>query len=674
MIAMRKAATEKILVLGVDGFDPRLASKYLAQGKLPNIQKYIERGSCREDLVMLGGHPTVTPSMWTTLATGCYANVHGITGFYRKAEGKNLDYVDYNLDSRNCKAEPLWNIFAESGKKTLVWHWPGSSWPPTSDNENLYVVDGSSPGSVGMAVATVDEELLCVATNEITKIVYAPKAAAEGVTACVIKDLDLEENAGARVGDSTSKQAIRLLILHESQKTHMMTENPLDVAQSTLKDATDWANAPADAKEFVVQYSGGLVRRPALILKNENGKYDKVALYKSKKETEPLCVLEINKMVKNVVDDAFKGDNKYSASRNMKVLELAEDGSKIVLWVSPAMDIHNDSVFHPRRIYKDIVENIGYVPPSSLVGCQDSRLITGCMLDNWSGNAEWQADAIKYLIEKEGIEIVFSHFHNVDLQMHMFAKHLYDKGENRLPLEAYYKFTEDVYVQTDNYLGNFIHLLDEGWTIAITSDHGIISGAHPNPFIGESPINVRVMQELGLTVLKTDENGNELEDIDWTKTKAIAQRETHIYVNLKGRDPEGIVEPEDKYAVEEEIMTKLYGYRDKVTGQRIISLAVRNKDAVHFGLGGPDSGDIVYFVAEGYNFDHSDSLSTFTGEGDTSVSPIFIMAGPGIKENFKTDRIIREIDFAPTVAVLGGVRMPAQCEGAPVYQILTEEY
>ena len=47
-------------------------------------------------------------------------------------------------------------------------------------------------------------------------------------------------------------------------------------------------------------------------------------------------------------------------------------------------------------------------------------------------------------------------------------------------------------------------------------------------------------------------------------------------------------------------------------------------------------------------------------------------AGSGIKENFRTDRIIREADFAPTVAVLGGVRMPAQAESAPVYQILKD--
>ena len=36
--------------------------------------------------------------------------------------------------------------------------------------------------------------------------------------------------------------------------------------------------------------------------------------------------------------------------------------------------------------------------------------------------------------------------------------------------------------------------------------------------------------------------------------------------------------------------------------------------------------------------------------------------------------MIRQVDFAATVAALAGVRMPAQCEGAPVYQIFEEEF
>ena len=145
-----------------------------------------------------------------------------------------------------------------------------------------------------------------------------------------------------------------------------------------------------------------------------------------------------------------------------------------------------------------------------------------------------------------------------------------------------------------------------------------------------------------------------------------------IYLNLKGRDPYGIVEPEDKYKVEDEIITALYRYTDPHTGRRIISLALRNRDAIVLGLGGPECGDIVFFMEEGFNIIHADSISTQRGYFDTSVSPIFVAAGRGIKKGYTTERIIRETDVAPTIATLLGVRMPAQCEGAPVYQILTD--
>ena len=243
---------------------------------------------------------------------------------------------------------------------------------------------------------------------------------------------------------------------------------------------------------------------------------------------------------------------------------------------------------------------------------------------------------------------------------------------------------EDIYVQTDKYLGQFLHLLDEGWSIIITSDHAQVCPANRPPMIGDTAgVNLRIMQELGYTYVKVDEEGNELREVDWERTKAVANLECNIWLNIKGRNKhtlpdgtviDGIVDPEDQYELEEQIMTDLYGYRHPVTGKRVVALALRNKDAVHFGYGGPHCGDICYFVAEGYNIDHADGLSTAYGENETSLSPIFVAAGPGFKEGFKTDRIIRQIDVAPTVATLMNVRMPAQCEGAPVYQIFDTEF
>ena len=75
----QEALAQKILVLGVDGMDPRFSKYMLDSGKMPNLQKIVARGSAREDLEMMGAQPTVTPPGWTTLATGAYSYTHGIT-------------------------------------------------------------------------------------------------------------------------------------------------------------------------------------------------------------------------------------------------------------------------------------------------------------------------------------------------------------------------------------------------------------------------------------------------------------------------------------------------------------------------------------------------------------------------------------------------------------------
>lgn len=661
--------------------DPRLTKRMLSEGIMPNLEKFIHRGSACEDLVLLGGHPTVTPPMWTTLSTGAYPITHGITCFFRQSS-IDLDYLDYNLDSRNCHAEPLWNVTAEAGLKTLVWQWPGSSWPPTSDSPNLAVVDGTSPGTPNSSIAKVDNMFIEVASVDTTETMYRPKLSSDGHVPCVIDDLkEMEEINVAILEKVVSTEAMHNIILTDADGEAGLSQTPYDAVASPIKDAHGWANAPEDAKEFYILFSGGFIRRPALILKNENGIYDKVAVYKSKKGEEPLYTLRKGVYEKQLLDEAIRDDKKYQASRDMRILELAEDGTYIKMWVSDALDITNDTLWHPKELYKELVDKFGYVG-SAVSACGPSKqLLLDCMLASWENVGEYQANAIKYLIHEKNYDVVFSHYHNVDCFGHAVWKHI-KKKDPTIPLseDDVQEIIRALYKQTDDYIGKYMSLLDEDWTIFIVSDHGQICPEYKPLGIGDDTgVNVRVMQDLGFTTIKTDENGNELYEIDWEKTKAIAIRGNHIYLNLKGREKhtlpdgrviDGIVDPKDKYEVEEEIITALYGYRHPVSGKRIISLALRNKDAVILGMGGPECGDIIYFNAEGYNYDHVDSISTTYGCGDTSVSPIFFAAGKGIKQDYTTTRWIREVDVTPTIAVLLGVRMPNECEGAPVYQII----
>ena len=679
----RTALTPKLIVLGVDGMDPRVTRKFIAEGIMPNMKRFIEKGSTREDLSHLGALPTITPPCWTTLATGAYPGTHGITCYWRQSP-KSLDAVVYNMDSRNCTAEPLWNVTSEAGMKTLVWHWPGSSWPPTSDSPNLSVVDGTQPGSVNMGVAQLDWEKIIFASEEIKELKYAPKVERPAGVGCIISDLDAvtEEEPDNDMldlwyGDGARKgNEIREYIMGPENMEMVIESVPsYDVVNSPLKNSEGWAFAPADAKEFTVLTSDGIVKRPALILKNADGIYDHIAIYKNKKAEKPIVELEIGKMASGIVDDINKDGELKPACRSMKVLALSPDGKKVKLWISNALDIVNDTLWQPKALLPDIVEHVGPVPPVSLIGGEDADLVSNVFEPAWNLYCQWQAKCLNYLIKSRDFKVVFSHLHNIDCAGHQ-VWHLAKKQDrwSNVDPEVNQDFIRRFYMQTDKYLGEFLHLLDEEWTVLILSDHGLVVGEEFPPMIGEyGGLNPRVMQELGYTVLKKDESGNDIAEVDWEKTTAVQVRSNYVYINLKGRDAHGIVDPADKYELEGKIISDLYNYREPKTGKRVVGIAMRNKDALVLGTNGPQCGDIFFTIDEGFNRVHGDGLSTAQGYFGTSTTPIFAAAGQGIKERFTTVRTIRQVDITPTIATLLGVRMPAQCEGAPIYQILTDE-
>lgn len=125
---------------------------------------------------------------------------------------------------------------------------------------------------------------------------------------------------------------IHMILTSEHDGMFGCTTIPIDIAQSPIKMASGWNNAPKDAKEFTLLLSKGFLRRPCLILKNEIGIYDHIAIYKNKKAIEPIVVLSIGHMERFIVDESIKNEITYTVNRSMKLLELEPDGSQLKLW------------------------------------------------------------------------------------------------------------------------------------------------------------------------------------------------------------------------------------------------------------------------------------------------------------------------------------------------------
>ena len=110
-----KGLSEKVLLLGIDGMDPKFSRKMVDEGYMPNLKKLIEKGAARHDLRLLGGVPTITPPMWTTLATGAgIKEGFEMDLFPREVDVAPTAAVLLGVDiPKDCEGAPAYQIFTE---------------------------------------------------------------------------------------------------------------------------------------------------------------------------------------------------------------------------------------------------------------------------------------------------------------------------------------------------------------------------------------------------------------------------------------------------------------------------------------------------------------------------------------------------------------------------------
>jgi Tfp pilus assembly protein PilF/predicted AlkP superfamily phosphohydrolase/phosphomutase len=125
--AVEKNSPAKILLVGIDAADWNIIDPLLKDGKLPNLARLIDRGT-RARLKTIT--PTLSPVVWTSIATGMTPYKHGIIDFLatKKSTGE-LVPVTSNLR----KAKAIWNILSDHGISVGVTGW-WATWPAEEVN------------------------------------------------------------------------------------------------------------------------------------------------------------------------------------------------------------------------------------------------------------------------------------------------------------------------------------------------------------------------------------------------------------------------------------------------------------------------------------------------------------------------------------------------------------
>lgn len=334
--------------------------------------------------------------------------------------------------------------------------------------------------------------------------------------------------------------------------------------------------------------------------------------------------------------------------------------------------------------------------------------------------AEFNADLLE-LVERRGeyalqlmadypYDLLMFHFQATDNLQHALWKYA-DPDHPRFDAQEAQQFgsgLKQLYQRVDGYIGLMLERLPKDTTVIVMSDHGFGSLHHVvnmNLFLLEQGL-LRLKQDIwtqlktglfraGLTpasiwhliertglqnyvwqVSKSTRNkivGRFLsfDDVDWSQTVAYSIGHVgQIYFNIKGREPQGIVERGEQYqSVRERLVEALQELRHPDTGQPLVDRVIPGDQVVH----GPQAfrGPDLHVVMDGYQticfplFATDRHIVTRQIRGDSGCHRqhgILIARGPEIERGKKVTNC-HIMDLAPTILHLTGLPVLADMDG-----------
>ena len=333
-----------------------------------------------------------------------------------------------------------------------------------------------------------------------------------------------------------------------------------------------------------------------------------------------------------------------------------------------------------------------------------------------------QKKAMNYLLERDEWDIFVAVFQGIDVLQHELW-HTYDRKHFRHGQHEE-QYTDEIprfYEFMDGVLGELMEWCDkQGSVLIVMSDHGagpLKKLLYVNNFLmkkgflklkrstmtrfkhllfrlGIAPMTFyHILLLVGLGRLKHKTRFGQgsswlkqfflsFEDVDWNSTKAYAIGSTagQVYVNLRGREPGGIIEAGKEYEeVREDIIAELSALVDRETGETIIE-DIYKKEELYSGPHSVIAPDIVFLpkgleiVAFGeYEFashrmlDYSHGLS-----GSHRMDGVLMMKGVGLRKGIKIMNA-NIMDIAPTVLYLLGLSISKDMDGVVLKDAILDE-
>jgi len=582
-------------------------------------------------------YPPVTPCGWATIGTGVWPSTHGIEGFTLHFPGDSLEASHDGFNSGFCKAEYFWEVAAKKGRKVIILKYPGT-WPHRMKNA---IQIGGNGGYGGRR-----------------------------------NGLDITHSMCFSTGNEKEVKKVRLMEAKGWENLSSSKESPfLEVKFPFIPDR--------EGKGRV--YYG-------LILKS-NEEYDALRITRSKDYKDVVVELKQGKW-SEWIEDTFdvNGEEEKGVFR-MKLMDLSPDGQRLRLYVSQNHPLHGYTT--PFELAEELYRNLGpfeeYTGPNDI---WNGWIDLETQWEIYRSHTNYMKRCMDYLLKNKEWDLFVLQCHPIDYAQHIVWAGIDPDHPDYDPSKRgkYWNYLGEIYGMMDELVGVALNHKNDDTFVVVVGDHG--HELYQKIFF----INNLLIKE-GLLVANKDSEGNFI--VDWSRSKAFVTGHVSIFINLKGREPQGIVEPGEEYErLRERIINLLYDFKDEETGIHPVKYACKEEEMIAWGLYGGGIGDIVYIMARGYDSGSAMRMepnSKFVGiteegkilertkilEEHTSEHPdfspfaetirtLFTLVGPGIKKGYRSTIPSRLVDVAPTLSYLTGVSCPRQAEGMVMREICCE--
>ncbi len=623
--AFGKAKFKRAVILGFDGMDPELADRFMNEGKLPNLAKLRGKGTFTK---LRTTFPAISPVAWSTFMTGVNPGKHNIYDFLARDASNYLPFLSSAEIKGPTKSIKIgkysipWGKTEVKGmrKGTPFWHWLGKA--------------GIFSSVIRVPVTFPPEKFSGVLLSGMC----VPDLKGSQGTFCLCT---------TRMSDDKFREGgVRVPIERRNGVCHSYVPGP------------DNPLAETAGHEMRVKFEV----RPDIA--GQQGRFT----VGSEKFT--LKVGEYSDWT-TVEFKAGLGFNAHGICR----FYLKEVSPEVEVYVSPVnIDPgHPDlPISHPIT-YSIYLAKL-YGPYATLGLAEDTWALNEHVLDDDAfltqcySNHEDRERMLFDALEKTQQGLCTCVFDTTDRIQHMFWRYLDEDhpAARDVPQGKRPQVIPELYERMDKLIGRVMEKIDDKTLLLVISDHGFKS------FARCMNLNAWLHQN-GYLALKGDktESGDWFEDVDWSRTRAYTMGLNGLYLNLKGREKQGIVDPAEADALKKEIQQQLNGLKDPDSGTVGIT-GVFITDNVYSGPYSENAPDLLVGYGAGYRASWDSVLGKITSKifednlkawsGDHCIDPRLV---PGVL--FSSHKFVEDkphiADVAPTMLTLFGLPVPAHFDG-----------